>query len=85
MQQSSFCQALQELQVKAPHSRKQLCGWGDLEITSTPAFSLEQEQPTNFQYMPADNTMSVSGWTLTVSCCFLILCVSGRQKTSGIL
>lgn len=43
MQHSSFCQALHELHVKAPHSQKQLCGWEDLEITSTPAFSLEQE------------------------------------------
>lgn len=43
MQHSSFCQALHELHVKAPHSEKQLCGWEDLEITSTPAFSLEQE------------------------------------------
>lgn len=85
MQQSSFCHALQELQVKAPHSRKQLCGWGDLEITSTPAFSMEQEIPSNYQYMPVDNMMSVSGWIVNVSCWFLIPRVSGRQKTLGIL
>lgn len=42
MQQSSFYQALQELQAKAPE-RKQLLGWGDLENTPIPALSLEQE------------------------------------------